>query len=229
MLIAPTEPPALRAIGQVSMRTERLGVDIAWVVQSDWWGVQRKEVADFIASMYDGRLSREIAMMKACKQAVLLVEGRLTFTTDGVLLNSGYQKPITRKQIDGFLWSVRSQGIWVDYTTNLQDTIAYVGRLETWTRKEKHTGLVSRPGPTTSWGVADDRDFAIHLLMGLPGVGKELAERILNHFGRLPWVWDVDEIALTEVEGIGAKTASRIWKAVNTQHGDASDRRNLGV
>lgn len=210
------------------MRTERLGVDIAWVTKSNWWGVQRKEVNDFVASMYDGRLSKELAQMKQLHQAVLLIEGRMTFTNQGVLLNSGYQKPVTRKQVDGFLWSVRSQGVWVDRTDTLQDTIAYVGRLEDWSRKDKHTGLISRPGPTTSWGNADDRDYAIHLLMGLPGVGKELAERILNHFGTLPWAWTVEKEDLLGVPGVGKKIADTIWKAVNYV-GPTDQRVEVGV
>lgn len=223
MLVSPAEPAVLRKLGQVSLkRTEELGVDFSWSAKGKWWGVQRKEIGDLVASMRDGRLAKELAQMADGRlhQAVLLVEGPMDFGGGGeaqVLLNGGaWGKPVSRRQMLGLEWGVQSRGVWWARSKGMQDTVQYLQDLEAWTKKEKHGSLLTRPGVQSVWGTPDSKDYGVHLLMGLPGVGHELAERIWDKFGGVPWTWGYSNIreALMEVEGIGKVKADKILAAL---------------
>ena len=68
--------------------------------------------------------------------------------------------------------------------------------------------------PTAAWGTPDSRDFQVHLLTGFPGVGPELAERIIDHFGGVPWTWKITVEELQQVAGIGKRKAEQIMGLV---------------
>lgn len=217
MLIAPTERHPLTTLGKHSSLPEQYGCDILFPVKGTWIGVQRKEINDLVASVYDGRLSRELVMMKRCSLSVLVVEGKPQWTMDGMLLGRGKfggrkQTSIgewSRTQHRGLLNSVRSQGVWTDTTESAQDTVEFCLALETWLKKEKHSLLVGRPGPETVWGNPTNKDYQRHLLMGMPGVGPELADRILDTLG-MPWQWTIGKEELMTVKGIGEKKAGQL-------------------
>jgi len=48
--------------------------------------------------------------------------------------------------------------------------------------------------------------------MGLPGVGVELADRILKEFGSIPWQWTCTMEELMKVEGLGKVKAKKIME-----------------
>lgn len=215
MLISPTEPPELRAIGSVTLLPEKFGADIAWAMKGGWVGVQRKEVKDFIASIGDGRIGQQVSQMQALQHAHLVIEGRVTWTTEGEMANaSGYGRPLTRAQWRGVIWSIQSRGVHVGFTDSLTDTIEFVRQLESWLRKEKHSSLNKREAVYAPWGKASNRDFARHVLMGFPGVGVELADRIIDKFGGIPLGWTVTVQEMLQVEGIGKKKAEMLMMAL---------------
>lgn len=214
MLIAPTEPPALRATGTVSLTPERHGVDVLWGAKDiGLIGVQRKVFpGDFLASMDDGRLSKELSQMRALNIGVLVLEGRPTWTTFGELLGQRWGKRWTRQAHRAFLMSVRMKGVWVEWTDHLDDTIDFLQVMEKWAAKSKHQSLSSRPGPKRdSWNRLTDRDYALHMIQGWPDVGPELAGRIFDRFG-VPLALTVTEKELLSVQGIGKAKAGRIMR-----------------
>lgn len=214
--VAPTEPPLVKEVGESSSLPERYGVDILWPTQNfGLVGVQRKELNDLIASMTDGRLSKEIAQMKQLNLAMLLVEGRGSWTTEGKLMHAFRTMEFTKQQLKAFLWSVRGQGVWVEQTSDTMDTIKVLRWFREWSEKDEHKSLKGRPGPRGSWGSVTDRDYAIHVLTSLPGVGPKTAENILDHFGKVPLGWLVSEEELQEVDGVGEVRAERMVEALS--------------
>lgn len=213
LYIAPTEPPALKRLGKYSPLVEKNGVDIFWGTKTGLVGVQRKELKDLVSSMHDGRLNKEVAQMgNRLAIKVLLVEGFGKWGVDGTLMDTWTK--VTRQQVRAFLWSVRSKGVWVEWTENLNDTIQTVQWMVRYTRKKRHNALVGRPGPGGVWGRASDRDWAIHLLTSFDGVGPETASAIIDHFGQVPLRWTVEEADLLEVSGIGRVRAKKLMEAL---------------
>lgn len=219
MLIAPTERHPITSLGPTSSLPEQYGVDILFSLRSNWVGIQRKEINDLVASVYDGRLARELVMMKRCSMAVLVIEGNPQWTMDGDLMgrngNGKMNGPTwTKKQHRGLLFSVMSQGVQVYQTDSASDTVQLCRQLQEWLSKEKHSMLQGRPGPETVWGKPGNRDFQRHLIMGLPGIGAELADRILDEVG-MPFGLTVSVEDLMKVNGIGKKKAEQMLGCFN--------------
>ena len=218
ILVAPTEPRALKAIGKSSALPERFGVDVLWTAHGVKWGVQRKEWKDLIASVEDGRLGREVQQMRGPGVSVpwLLVEGWPRVGASGVLVDKRFGRAWSERSLHGVLWSVMAEGVRVDRTADVPGTVEWVQWMVAWSRKDKHASLAIRPGPEGEmWGYKGNRDWGVHLLQGLPGVGVEMAGRIWDRFGRVPWRWEVGLGELTGIEGIGKKRAERMLAAFN--------------
>lgn len=208
MLISPTEPERLRAIGRTSSIPESYGVDYLLLSKHlGQVGVQRKEISDFVASVYDGRLTKELDMMGALGQGILLLEGRPQWTVDGKLVSNGRW---TKAQHRGTIWSIHSRGYWIDTVPTLTDSIEYLSLLTKWCQKDRHSSLRSRPKARSVWGTANDRDWGIHALQSFPGIGYEIAAAIYDKFGGVPLVWTVKPSELETVEGLGPKRVGRL-------------------
>ena len=76
MLISPSEPAAIRALGTTCDIPERHGCDVLFVAHGGYWGVQRKELKDFVASVNDDRLGKDANV--APVNRLRLGEGGLT-------------------------------------------------------------------------------------------------------------------------------------------------------
>jgi ERCC4-type nuclease len=215
MLVSPAEPKELRAIGTVSARCEERGVDFLMPAYNlGPAGVQRKEISDLLGSVYDGRLAREVAQMASLGIKVLLCEGDLRWTDDGYLLSS--HRTWSRAQHDGLLWSMQLHGVWVAYSRDIEDTIAWLYRFQKWLAKKGHNQLLTRTTPKPGmWGTKGSKEWGIHLLMGIEGLGYERAEGIWEAFGGVPLAWTVSVEDLCTVKNIGPKTAQKIYEAVN--------------
>lgn len=219
MKISPTEPLLIRRLGATSSYPERLGADVFWVANSRWYGVQRKEISDFVASVHDGRLAKEVAQMSRLHVRALILEGRWAWTVDGQWAGGGSRgRHGQTRQWDRFRqyqqeFSLLSAGVWVLHADTMAETADLIRDLERWSRKTSHSTATGRPGPSTTamWGTPDSRDWWVWVAMGWPGVGPELAQRMVDHFGgRLPLRWEVDEAQMTKVPGIGPKRARQL-------------------
>lgn len=216
MHVAATEPPMLKELGRVSLTPERFGADVLWASKLGTVGVQRKTISDMLASVTDGRLSKEVSQLQTLDLRVLVLEGRPTWTVDGELVNPWGQR-WTRSQHRRFLWSMRLSGVWVEWSDDLADTCALVKDLEAWSSKAKHGSLMRRPGAKGAWGKATTREWSSHLLQSFDGVGADLAERILDKFGGPPLEWTVSQEELMRVHGLGKVKAKRMIDALGTK------------
>lgn len=204
-----------------SQLCEKRGVDFLWRAQGKWWGVQRKELHDLLASFDDGRLSKEIAQIAAVgiELPTLVVEGRIQVDNEGNVATSGWGRGITLEQLRRRELTMALRGVTVLHTANTADTAEMVVTMYLWSQQASHTTGATRPGPKGAWGDPTTREYQEHLLQGLPDVGPKLAAAIVEHFGRCPLVLDVGEKDLREVPGIGKVTAARI---VRTAPGGAA-------
>lgn len=214
MFVSPAEPAKLRENRKVSSLCEARGADFLFVAHGQWVGVQRKEIQDFLSSVADGRLQKELAQLQSCHHRILILEGKVSWTNEGEMMGKGYGRTWTKKQWRSVLWGVRARGIWVEFTESMADTGQTLDWLEGWFTKDSHGSLDRRPGPVSLWGHPSNEDYQRHLIMGLPGVGPELADRICREFKGVPFGWKITEGDLLRVEGIGKKKAASIYKAL---------------
>lgn len=217
MIVSPTEPAAIRALGHVSMLPETFGADVLIVPHVQWGGhvgVQRKELADLLASIHDGRLAEQIQKMRALAQGVLLIEGKARWTNDGELMvNRG--QGISRGALRALLWSARRAGLWVDFSDSVADTCGWLEAFEAWLHKEHHTAFeTTGRGPARPlWGTVGNVEWQLHLLRSLPGVGPVAAKRIHDAMG-MPMRMAASRDELLAIEGLGPAKVDRILAAV---------------
>lgn len=216
-LLAGSEPAPFSVLGKRSARPEAWGVDFLTFVNGRWFGAQRKDTMDLIASLHDGRLSMERAQMNELMGlggvAMLIVEGRPKFING--YIDKDHGKPFSRDQLRRYLASVQAQGIWVEHTDSIADTIECLGSYRGWLGKEKVSGP-SRPKPGGAWGTPTNRDWAIFFLCSFPHIGPDRAAMILDYFGgRIPAQWDCTYADFLNIPGIGDKAANALWRGLN--------------
>lgn len=216
MLISPSEPARLKALGEVSGASERYGCDILITSGNQLTGIQRKKFPeDFMASLGDGRLVTQLQKMGPLDRKLLVLEGYGQWTMDGELVGMAR---FTKHQMFGLVFSLAFEfGLQVVRVKDIAETIDLLEELEMWAGKEKHLSLLSRPGPKKDgWGREQGDARWLHILQGFPGIGPGTAGNIIDHFGGIPLKWTVESAKdLEAVPGIGKVIAQRLWEALN--------------
>jgi Fanconi anemia group M protein len=172
---------------------------------SDEVAVERKTASDFVASILDRRLFGQTTRMKLLfPRALLIVEGDLAEVPHSIDLQA----------IRGALafLSVRA-GITVLQLSDAAETAAML-RIMARHAQERMDQPVSLREPRPQI----EELYATYLVEGLPGVGPRRARMLLEHFGSPAAIMCAAAEELTQVPGIGKKSAQRIWQAVNARY-----------
>lgn len=159
--------------------------------------VERKTAADFLISIIDGRLFKQLSRLKKhCRRPLLLIEG------DPYATNLSFDP----RAIRGALLS--TQVIWyipILFSKSREDTrdiFLTIGRQE-----ESSTALLTLRG---SYRPKRLKSKQLYILQGLPHVGPRLARRLLDHFGSVIGVMNGTVDDLLMVEGLGRVSARAI-------------------
>lgn len=169
--------------------------------------IERKTFHDFAQSIKDGRLFKQAAQLAAAKKyAALILEG-----TSSDLKNTG----IKREALQGALISLTLKfNLPVLRSATQKETawlmMAAAGQCDVTRRPKKNP--LPRPAPAKRKNTAQKQLF---ILQGLPGIGPGRAKNLLEKFGSLNAVFyaDVEELRITD--GIGSKTAEKLWEVMN--------------
>jgi len=167
---------------------------------------ERKTLPDFIASIFDGRLFKQVKLLKEhYEKPVLLLEGdvakisEFTTKTKAVLgamsaISLGFEVPI--------LYAY-------DKTQSAEHI--YIVALRLLRRGEsKQPITVPKAG-----GRIDER---IKVLTSLPGMGPILAERALEKFGNLRRVFNASVAELMKIKGLNQTKAEAIYRLINSNY-----------
>jgi ERCC4-type nuclease len=165
--------------------------------------VERKTLKDFVVSIIDGRLFKQmIRLANSNSNCVLILEG-----TVGDTVELG----MTREAMQGALITVSLiLGIPVLRSKDPFETaklIVYIGRQI----ESMAMGGVHRHG----YRPKNKRKRQLFILQGLPGVGSEKAGRLLDRFGSVEAAISASSSELQTVDGIGKSIADKIKWAVS--------------
>ena len=164
-------------------------------------GVERKTGADFVGSMLDGSLFRQVkALKQQFRRPLLILEGDDLYTA----------RRVEPKAIRGALAAITGDfGVPILPSANTAETADLLIALLERSRRE--------PGPAQlrpAAGELSPEEQQRHILEGLPGVSAVLAQRLLHHFRSVAVIFAADAEALRAVEGIGALKAAAIRDAI---------------
>lgn len=233
ILYSPTEhneiPYFLGPKGLRSSLPEKYGADFLIICKPGVVAIQRKEFpGDFFASYEDGRLTREMSLLATADFRLLALEGEPLFTSEGVLV-SEYHSSWTKRRLRNLLRSARyKHGVDFEWTNNTKDTADLLLELEAWFSTDVHKSLLTRPKLVRdTWGQFNKERWAAFFLQGFPGIGADRAAAIYALFGRVPLRWDITKEELKQLQGIGDKTADRLWELLESNHGEGIESEDI--
>jgi ERCC4-type nuclease len=214
ILISPSEPMVLRQALEAtnSPLCEEKGADILAPTRKGLLGIQRKEApSDFLASLEDGRLARELPLLHlGADFPILLLEGTFNYDAGGRLSIDGRPTRYNRSGIKNLLRSVfYTHGIVVERSENLSDTPNVVRELVDYLSHD-HTSLLNRPKLQVVWGKPTSDQQHCYFYQGMPGVGVVLAQSLTSVF---PTPADLVKASLEDLKAlpqIGKQRAGRI-------------------
>lgn len=166
--------------------------------------IERKTAADLAASIMDGRLFEQAeAVCASADRPMLLIEGDIT-------------RIASQMQTESLMGAISSLTVfWSLQVVQLPDmdtSARYLARLY----KHLTEGLgYEVPTRVLKPRVTPDGAAAQYLVSGLPGVGPEMARKLLMHFGSARAVFLATESDLRQCKGVGPTTASSIAKALD--------------
>ena len=181
-------------------------LDVGDYVISSRIGVERKSVDDFLESLTDGKLFRQIAQLRdAYPRPVLILEGENLLT----------KRNISHKAIFGSLASINVDfGVPVITTKNSAETADLLHVMAKREQKDDKK-LVAIREEKTSMSLRERQQFVIE---GLPNVSAVLANRLLDHFGSIRNITNASEEELMEIKGVGKNISSEIIELLNAQY-----------
>ena len=169
-------------------------------------GIERKTISDFLNSIIDKRILKQLIVLKEhFPLQLLILEGEE---------NIYAIRDFHPNSIRGMLSSIAIDfQIPLIYTKNVRDTAAYLAliakRLE---KPRKNINLLAKRKPLTL------KEQQEHFIGSLPGIGDNLAKALLNEFKSIKNIVNAEEKELTNVEKIGRLKSKKIKEVLDSEY-----------
>lgn len=150
--------------------------------------IERKTIDDFVSSMINKRLIKQIEELQEYKNKLLLIEGfaEKNLYSDSDNTNSN--------AIRGFLISILlKHKIPVLFTKNPKDTARFISVIAK--KREKETSLKTKKRTFNS------KEQLQFILEGFPGIGPKTAKKLLERFNTLQEIFNASENELYKILG----------------------------
>lgn len=164
--------------------------------------IERKTVSDFISSMLNGRLLKQLGELQQYENKLLMIEG-----IDEQELYSNTNEGVHSNSIRGFLLSILLRHkIPIIFTKNPEDSAKFI-ELIARKKKNEHPLNVKKRS-------LDKKEQLQFILEGFPGIGPKTARKLLEKFKTIKNITNASEEELKEA--IGKK--SEIFKLLEEQY-----------
>lgn len=185
-------------------------------VLSERVGVEYKKQKDFVDSIIDGRLLRQLKNLKDnFEKPLVVVEGSEDLFS---------QRNVHANAIRGMIATIIiSYGIPLLFTKDSNETAALFISIA---KREQDKGMdefslhVKKP--------VNIKEQMEYLVSSIPSVGPALAKDLLNKFGSVKGIVNASEEELKKVEGVGDKIASKIKEISDSEYNSSLKDYLLG-
>lgn len=152
--------------------------------------IERKTVSDFISSMINKRLIRQLEELQQYKKKLLLIEG-----TEEQELYNDEPEGINGNAIRGFLLSILLEyNVPVVFTKDSEDTAKFLHVLA----KKKQKNHISIRAAKRNLNKKEQMQF---ILEGFPGIGPAAAKKLLKKFKTLKNIFNAPHEELQNILG----------------------------
>lgn len=181
-------------------------LEVGDYVLSSRIGVERKNVEDYLESLIEGKLFKQVGQLRdAYSRPVLILEGENLFT----------KRNINHNAIFGSLASITVDfGIPVLTTKDAFETADLLNVIAKREQREDRKDVAVR-GDKIQMSLRERQQFIIE---GLPNVSAVIAKRLLSHFGSIKDIANATEEELQDVKGVGKQIATDIIKLLNANY-----------
>ncbi len=203
------------APSQINRYIEELGaivsckqLQVGDYIASDRVGIERKTITDFLSSIMDQRLFRQLEELSSSfDNPVLILEGN----PELLWHESGMHPNALRGALASITVDYRVPIIW---TRNARETAAQIHWIAYREQKKNRNGVSIR-GEKMPMERPRQQEY---IVAGLPFVSSTLSRRLLEHFGSVRKVFNARPERLMKVEKIGEKKARKIWDIINSDY-----------
>jgi len=177
-------------------------------ILSERVAVERKSIPDFLQSVIDQRLFKQMEEL-ACsyEKPVLILEGN----PESMFLERNIHANTVRGVLSSIAIDYRIPIIWTHNSKETAAQIYWMAHREQVKEKKELQIRCSKRNHTLS----GKQEF---LVAGLPNVSNVLSRRLLRHFGTVRDVYNSTQQELMKVEGVGKKKAKIIWDLINSEY-----------
>jgi len=165
--------------------------------------IERKTVSDFLSSMINGRLKKQLINLQKAKNPLLMIEG----IDERELYHS--ESKVNENAVRGFLLSIiLNYKIPIIMTKDYEDSAKFLKILAKKPSKEKEDNLnIKRKS-------LDINEQLQYLIEGFPGIGPKNAKKLLRHFKTFK---EIINSPIEEIEKIIGKKAS-VFKIIDAKY-----------
>ncbi|MFQ5531494.1 MAG: ERCC4 domain-containing protein [Candidatus Nanoarchaeia archaeon] len=154
--------------------------------------IERKTVQDFISSMINKRLIKQLQELQQYSNKLLIIEG----IEEQALYNDKEKIGINPNAIRGFLLSILLKyKIPVIFTKDYEDTAKFIAVLSKKPDKESSIGLNAKKK------ARNKKEQIQYILEGFPGIGPATAKKLLKEFKTLKNILNASEFELQKIIG----------------------------
>jgi Fanconi anemia group M protein len=186
-------------------RVEVRQLEVGDFVLSSETAVERKTLDDFVKSVYDGRLFKQLSIMsEKYPRPILIVQGE-----------KKHLRGISEPAFYGALASVITDfRIPIYFASDEKDVCELLFRISQREQLERKKEMRVREGRKPS-ALSEIQKYVV---AGIPGVDSVLADRLLSQIGTVRDVFNSEEGDLMKVEGIGSVMARRIRELATAKY-----------
>lgn len=174
------------------------------------YGVERKSSGDFVNSVIDGRLFEQAKYLReSYETAIIVVEGDLS-------------EEVSRRQVSlnplfGALAALAENGVSVLQVRSYAETALLIYVL--WKRLQKHgSSFLVRSKKKVFKESTSIPVVQLNLIASLPGISREMADRILREFHTPRRFFTATPAELRRIHGLGPKRIQKILQVLDTSY-----------
>jgi len=185
-------------------------LEVADYVISEEIAVERKTISDFVYSMINKRLAKQLIDLKGnYSKPILIIEG---YYEQDMYKSERYN--VHENAIRGMILSILLEfAVPIIFTKDSEDTSRFLAVLAK--RQEQPHKEISLKAKRKASSLAEQQQFIIE---GFPGIGPTLAKNMLKKFKTIRGVMNADIKDLEKVEKINSKKAEIVYKLLREEY-----------
>ena len=206
------ESPSLinRYLEELGAEVVKKNLEVGDYIASERVGIERKRIQDFLQSITDQRIFRQLSNLRESFECpVLMIEGN----PELLFLESRMHENAIRGVLAHIAVDSKIPIIWTQNSRVSAALIFWIARRE---QVKKSNCISIRPSKKAKTH-AQKQEF---LVAGLPHVNTVLSRRLLKKFRTVKKLFNAKPEKLKGIEGLGEEKAKGIWELINKEYGE---------